>query len=652
MKTIHKHLAITIITAVCASTLQVKAQNPDRLQPTWWFGVSGAANFAFYQGSAQSLGNSKMPYTFSNGHGVAPYVSIFAEYRPDPVWGLMLNLAMDNNHGVFDHNNAPSNVSASFKADFNYVSLEPSLRIAPFSGNFYLFAGPRLSYNVTKSYDFRVSNEQDDANKFTDVNSLKLSAQLGAGYEIPLSLPRSTTQVDISPFVAVVPYFGDVNRSNELTLTTIRAGIAIKIGSAPEPPMPQAALTPIQEKDIQLAVEPPKYVPTPNTVNENLPIANAVFFDQGNTSIPSRYTLLTKDQAAGFTEDQLKDCQKTAGTRSDRQLKVYYNVLNILGNRMREYPESTIKLVGSSGGKGEEIGEENATSVKNYLVNNFGIDAARIETEGRNKPIIPSEKYNTTNDIDLTRAEDNRVDIVSTSPELMVEAIDNAALCAAPVAMAMDGSSPGDARIIISANGADGNLLYWSIDVKDDSGNVQHFGTFSGDMGTISSAALLKDKKSGNYTIVLNGENYLGHTITKESSFSLKSEEVLPAQQEQTSSILFDFDKSKAVSNYQNFLTNSVASLIPSGATVVISGHTDIVGTDEHNMNLSIARANETQSILNDALNKAGKTGITYQTTGYGENNPEFNNSLPEERFYNRTVTIEIIPPGSPVAIR
>ncbi len=559
---------------------------------------------------------------------------------------------MDDNKGTFDHSTSPSNVSASFKADFNYIALEPSLRIAPFSGNFYLFAGPRLCYNVTKSFDYRASSEDEVESRFTDVNPFKLSAQLGAGYEIPLSLPRSTTQVNISPFIAVVPYFGDVNRSNEVTLTTIRAGIAIKIGCAPEPPMPQAALTPIQEKDVQLSVEPPKSVPVPNAINENLPIANAVFFDAGNTSIPNRYALLTKDQATGFTEEQLKDCQKTAGTRSDRQLKVYYNVLNILGNRMRKYPESTIKLVGSSGGRGNEIGEENAASVKTYLVDNFGIDGNRIEIEGRSMPIIPSEKYHSTRDTDLTRAEDNRVDIVSNSPDLLVEATDNAAVCATPAVLAMDGSSPGDARIIVNANGADGTLLYWTIEVKDDSGHVQDFGTFSGDMGTISSSALLKDKKSGNYTIVMNGQTYLGHTITKESSFSLKSEVAESVQQEQTSSILFDFDKSKAVSNYQSFLANGVASLIPSGATVVISGHTDIVGTDEHNMKLSIARANETQSILSDALNKAGKTGITYQTTGYGENNPQFNNSLPEERFYNRTVTIEIIPPGSPVATR
>jgi outer membrane protein OmpA-like peptidoglycan-associated protein len=84
--------------------------------------------------------------------------------------------------------------------------------------------------------------------------------------------------------------------------------------------------------------------------------------------------------------------------------------------------------------------------------------------------------------------------------------------------------------------------------------------------------------------------------------------------------------------------------MIPSDATIIISGHTDIVGREEHNMNLSKERDTETQNILESALAKAGKIGIVFQATGYGESNPQFENTLPEERFYNRTVTIDILP--------
>jgi outer membrane protein OmpA-like peptidoglycan-associated protein len=84
--------------------------------------------------------------------------------------------------------------------------------------------------------------------------------------------------------------------------------------------------------------------------------------------------------------------------------------------------------------------------------------------------------------------------------------------------------------------------------------------------------------------------------------------------------------------------------LIPDNATVVIGGHTDIIGTDDYNMNLSKERATAAQTILEGETSKAGKTGVTYNTDGYGKADPAFGNTLPEERFYNRTVTIDIIP--------
>jgi hypothetical protein len=364
MKTTKGYLTIAMLTVLLISNVSVKAQFQDRLQPTWWFGVTGAANFDFYTGTV-----SRVPYDFTTGHGVSPYVSIFTEYRPDPVWGLMLNFGLDEHYGMFINNDAPAGISPSLKTELDYLVLEPSLRIAPFSGNFYLFIGPRLSYNIGKTFVLQPINDEQDDNKLNNIYPIRVSAQVGAGYEIPISRPRSTTQVNLSPFIAFIPPFGDQPQSvGNLAVTTIRAGIAIKIGSAPEPPYPHADLTPVQEHDIQFSVATPDFVPAQQIVNENLPLSNAVFFDAGSTEIPNRYVLLTKDEAASFTEAQLQDCQKNPGTRSERQLTVYYNILNIVGDRMRKNPESTIKLVGSSAGNGEKIGEENAVAVKNYLV--------------------------------------------------------------------------------------------------------------------------------------------------------------------------------------------------------------------------------------------------------------------------------------------
>jgi len=61
---------------------------------------------------------------------------------------------------------------------------------------------------------------------------------------------------------------------------------------------------------------------------------------------------------------------------------------------------------------------------------------------------------------------------------------------------------------------------------------------------------------------------------------------------------------------------------------------------------LSLERANDALDLLKTAINRAGKTGVKYELYGFGEDNKTapFDNSLPEERFYNRTVIIDVIP--------
>jgi outer membrane protein OmpA-like peptidoglycan-associated protein len=97
---------------------------------------------------------------------------------------------------------------------------------------------------------------------------------------------------------------------------------------------------------------------------------------------------------------------------------------------------------------------------------------------------------------------------------------------------------------------------------------------------------------------------------------------------------------------YEKYLTEIVTPKIPVGGTVIIHGHTDIIGDEAHNQELSMARANEVRGILENALTKAGRTDVKFEVYGFGEdqNMAPFANGSPEERFYNRTVVIDIIP--------
>ena len=92
-------------------------------------------------------------------------------------------------------------------------------------------------------------------------------------------------------------------------------------------------------------------------------------------------------------------------------------------------------------------------------------------------------------------------------------------------------------------------------------------------------------------------------------------------------------------------MTDIVTPKIKNGSTVIITGHTDIIGDTEYNKNLSLARANDVKGILVKSLAAAGTTNVTFDIHGDGEdeNLAPFENKYPEQRFYNRTVVIDIL---------
>jgi len=110
--------------------------------------------------------------------------------------------------------------------------------------------------------------------------------------------------------------------------------------------------------------------------------------------------------------------------------------------------------------------------------------------------------------------------------------------------------------------------------------------------------------------------------------------------------VIYEFNDSKAIVAYEKYLTDVVAPKIPKDATVIIHGYTDTIGDEDHNQELSYARANDVRKILENAMSKANRTDVKFEAYGFGEDQKlaQFNNNFPEERFYNRSVVIDVIP--------
>jgi outer membrane protein OmpA-like peptidoglycan-associated protein len=111
-------------------------------------------------------------------------------------------------------------------------------------------------------------------------------------------------------------------------------------------------------------------------------------------------------------------------------------------------------------------------------------------------------------------------------------------------------------------------------------------------------------------------------------------------------SIIYEFNESKAIPLYEKYLRDVVTPKIPTGGTVIINGHTDIIGDEAYNLKLSLDRANNARSIIENSLTKAGRSDVKFVVQGFGEDQKlsPFENKFPEERFYNRTVIIDINP--------
>lgn len=636
-KIMQKLLISALIVVVAINTVQGQST-----KPAWWFGVSGAANLNFYDGTTQRLNNSLIaPTAFHDGFGVRPYGSVLAEYRSTGLLGAMLNIGYDGRGAKFDDVIAPCDCPATLETTMSYVSIEPSLRLGSRSSGFYFFVGPRFAFNMQKDFSYTQLKQPNTDGDLSEVRKSIISGQVGMGYDIDISGKNSVNKINLSPFVSFHPYFGQEPRDIEsLNITTLRTGIALKFGKGKKDVIAEVPpVMPVAE--IAFSVREPKTISAKRQVSETLPLRNSVFFDEGSSNIPNRYIMLSSGQANNFKEDQLQaETSENMTGRSARQLNVYHNILNILGDRMRSNPSASISLSGASA-KGAKEGKVFAENVKQYLSSSFGIDGSRISTKGRTKPVIPSEQPGATRELALLREGDRRVDIESASPELLMEVGGG---MMKPVQIIATQINPLDSHVIFTVAGAEKLLNSYTLDIANDKGISQRFGPFTKDQESLPGSTILGNLPEGDFKVTMTGQTKSGLSVTKESNVHLIPQNEM-IEKAYRYSILFDFDKSKTISSYERFLTDVVTPLISEGSTVIIHGHTDIIGQDQYNYKLSQNRAQQAQKIIERALSGSGKTNVRFETFGFGEDTGKspFENNLPEERFYNRTVIIDIV---------
>jgi outer membrane protein OmpA-like peptidoglycan-associated protein len=622
----------------------------------WRFGIFGGMNFNIIGTGAQTLaliGNEQFAQEHVNGTtdiidgtGLGFYTGALVEYNPGTLFGGQLRVGLDDRRVKFnDWDVANPSTNTRFTARMSYVSIEPMLRVNLGNPNFRLLAGPLLSFKVATKYDYTPGRDETSTavvdQEIDGTNSFTYGVSGGLGYDILLnSKSASSTKWYLTPFVDA-SYMMDqrqnnrnaTDRNDTWVTTSIRGGFELKFGSAPMAPAPVVEVA-TDMPLIDLALRAPNAITEERSLVEFFPLRNYIFFNQGSTTVPSKYVQLNTSQAQSFQEQTLMNDPGTGSgssmDRSQRQMNVYYNALNVFGDRLRANPSSKITLIGGAPSQTDALAMAN--SVKDYLVNTFGIDAGRIATKGQIRtPNASGTRATPKEDLPLVAEENIRVEVQTDDQNLLK-----------PVQIRSTQTSLLDNDLVVNVNSR-GPIADYTVAITGN-GYSQTYGPYSGTTQRIDARPILQGASSGDYTATVTARTADNRTVVKQQNFRLVRQ-TAPPTTGQRFSILFEYDESKTVQTYEQFLRQEVAPKIPNNSTIVIHGHTDRIGLDDYNLELSSRRAMETQNVLQDEMRKMGRT-VTVDPYGFGEDESRapFTNSSPEGRYYDRTVMIEVIP--------
>jgi len=532
------------------------------------------------------------------------------------------------------------------------------------SDNLYFVGGMTLGYALSGSYTqaevfvtpgnatFVENGKRIRNQRGGDLNSLSsLYAGLttGLSYDLPINGVRTSF---ISPEVLVTLSPTNLLTNTSWSFQRVRAGVAVSF----MPPEIEEELSDIELFDIARTtpmrpIGESTNVPVPSVTVESLnesgatspistirieefasnrvrPLLPYVFFDKGLHTLPTRYRQLTKDQTDGYSLSNFYNLDA---------MVTYYQLLNIVGKRLNERPDASIKLTAcrdkSEEASSDDLSKRRALVIKSYLVDTWDINATRIEIEDRGMPSIASS----SDDIDGA-AENMRVEILSNDPTIL-----------SPVGSrdTLRVFSPDGLRFSPSVvNGV--GLKTWTIFVSQ---NDQIIKAIHGQGAPppyadwrIAETSRFIPKKTLNIEYMMVVQDSSGKVIPCESKSIPVSERSLSDKArtggtdksiDRYSLILFGFDRADlSPENLQ--LINEVKAQITPRSSVNVIGYTDRVGDATYNRTLSEKRAKAVASAIG---------GERVSILGLGETLPLYDNQTPEGRFYSRTVEINVETP-------
>jgi len=359
-------------------------------------------------------------------------------------------------------------------------------------------------------------------------------------------------------------------------------------------------------------------------VTEALPVLPAVFFESQTITISPRY-----HQVGSGSEFKLADV-------APRTTAVHRDILNILGERMKNNAGATVRLKGTADPTTEssncELAKKRATAVKDYLIRVWGIEDSRIAIQDAGGSCAPDKP--TRRQSEEGFAENRRVEIYSDN----LDVLGSVAKRRFNEARTID-----PPRLQFDPTGSSTQYVTdWELEAI--TGQQQLFSQSGKGLPTVTmqdlSIAVADKMRSGepvNVRLKINGLRRA--TASDNASLTVKKD-TMNIELERLTLTLFEV-ASDEISVIAEEQIKSFVENVPAGSTVIVRGFADMLGNAEFNKKLSQKRADAVCETIQKHLRKKVNIQCNDITTDKFPPGIESYNT-PEERFLSRTVQIEV----------
>lgn len=537
-------------------------------------------------------------------------------------------------------------------ATLNYFVFDLGFKVKPIST---LPVAMRFGYDfsdasITKKYTqtrhiiepsgVQINGESIETVSEGDFNNLSVSQGLSASLIGDIDLTEAIT---LSPELS---YRYPINSSMEdfdwfTTLFRVGATISVRLNPPNKEIVKEIKKDTIKQIDeVPLIIERIEEIVEVNAINnigiENLkitqtivtqtyPILPYIFFDSTSSQLSNKYYY--KGDTKNFSEQLLEK----------NSLKIYERLIDIIGHRLKD-SDGGLTIKGFTDGRElnsinerKTLANNRANTVKDYLISKWGISPQKLKIEIEDVPNQP-----TSSSYLEGLAENRRVELVPDDISLLKPIVHSQfmeyATNKSKLNVELDTKSDDIKDYTIILEDSD-NQLY--TESKQSATPVNY--TINLD-NTLTSKIAESDIENLELELLVTKKD--GRIESKNVPFKVEKENN-DFELGRLNLIVFDFDKSVISDANRNMIDKFIINNISNDSQIDIIGSTDFLGERLYNKDLSQKRADNVAEYINTLLPEVKFNKVI----GIGSENPKFDNSTPEGRFYCRTVLIEVKTP-------